>query len=112
MNHLAVQRAYWSISEIRLQLAILRASQLLRKYNPDQSRVPAGTSDGGQWTDGASATTTRIAMGRRMTKTQCWEQYDKDTFHCTMVGLRSCHEQAGQRFASCLAGTPIPPLNY
>jgi hypothetical protein len=27
---------------------------LARKYNPDQPRVPAGSSDGGQWTDGTS----------------------------------------------------------
>jgi hypothetical protein len=26
---------------------------LARKYNPDQPRVPAGNSDGGQWTDGS-----------------------------------------------------------
>lgn len=28
---------------------------LARKYNPDQPRVPAGNSDGGQWTDGTGA---------------------------------------------------------
>jgi hypothetical protein len=26
-----------------------------QKYNPDQPRVPAGNSDGGQWTDGGGA---------------------------------------------------------
>jgi hypothetical protein len=26
----------------------------LRKYNPDEPRVPAGSPDGGQWTDGGS----------------------------------------------------------
>jgi hypothetical protein len=28
---------------------------LARKYNPNQPRVPAGNSDGGQWTDGTAA---------------------------------------------------------
>ncbi|WP_439924834.1 hypothetical protein [Nitrobacter sp. JJSN] len=28
---------------------------LARKYNPDQPRVPAGSSDGGQWTDGGGS---------------------------------------------------------
>lgn len=27
---------------------------LSRKYNPNQPRVPAGNTDGGQWTDGAA----------------------------------------------------------
>ena len=27
---------------------------LARKYNPNQPRVPAGNSDGGQWTDGGA----------------------------------------------------------
>jgi hypothetical protein len=26
-----------------------------RKFNPNQPRVPAGNSDGGQWTDGEAA---------------------------------------------------------
>jgi hypothetical protein len=29
-----------------------------------------------------------------------------------MVGLRACHQQAAFRYAACLHGDPIPPLNY
>ena len=34
----------------RSQLSM--AENILRKFHPDQPRVPAGNSDGGQWTDG------------------------------------------------------------
>lgn len=33
------------------------------KYRPDQARVPAGSSDGGQWTDGGTGGD-RVAMGK------------------------------------------------
>ncbi len=36
----------------QLELRQLRLSLVLRRFNPSQPRVPAGNSDGGQWTDG------------------------------------------------------------
>jgi len=36
----------------RSQLSM--AENILRKFHPDQPRVPAGNSDGGQWTDGGA----------------------------------------------------------
>jgi hypothetical protein len=50
--------------------------------------------------------------GRRLTDDECWEQYERDLFHCRMVGLKSCYAQAAERYSACLAGRPIPPLNY
>lgn len=38
--------------------------------------------------------------------------YMKDTFHCNMVGLASCHQQAMFRYSDCLAGKSIRPLSY
>ncbi len=39
-----------------------RARSYVLKYNPDESRVPAGNPDGGQWTsEGGSAAGTRLA---------------------------------------------------
>ena len=105
-----MDRALTAASLALADLTIHRVEALLRKYRPDQRRVPAGVREGGQFADENG--TIRIAIGRRLTKTECWDQYDRDTFHCTMVGLRSCHEQAGQRYAACLAGTQMPPLSY
>jgi hypothetical protein len=50
-------------SELAAIKAELRFRQLLRKagFNPDQPRVPAGSSDGGQWTGGAGAELTLVA---------------------------------------------------
>jgi hypothetical protein len=42
----------------------------------------------------------------------CERQYDKDVFQCKMVGLPACYAQAALRYANCLKGLPIPPLNY
>jgi hypothetical protein len=35
-----------------------------------------------------------------------------NTFHCKMIGLASCCRQAAVKYAACLRGDPIPPLNY
>ena len=43
---------------IEIDLRFMQLTQVLRKFNPDQPRVPAGNPDGGQWTsDGAGAGT-------------------------------------------------------
>lgn len=77
------------LSEIRLRLALLtteakllRVRHLMRKYDPNQPRVPAGQGDGGQWSpsgggsgsptqtqertllDGGEVLTVRIRSGR------------------------------------------------
>jgi hypothetical protein len=42
--------------------ALRRAVEYRRKYDPDQPRVPAGNSDGGQWTsDGSSDARQQLA---------------------------------------------------
>jgi hypothetical protein len=38
-----------TLAEVKYELAWRR---IVRKYSPDQPRVPAGNPDGGQWTDG------------------------------------------------------------
>ncbi len=39
-------------SELKSRSLLYEPFQIwVRKYNPDQPRVPAGNSDGGQWTD-------------------------------------------------------------
>lgn len=49
------------VASLRLSLAINRLRRQLAlefRYNPDQRRVPAGATDGGQWTSGGSGTGT------------------------------------------------------
>ncbi|MEA2907243.1 MAG: hypothetical protein QOI12_4630 [Alphaproteobacteria bacterium] len=38
------------LAAIKAELKFLRLLRLFKAYNPSQPRVPAGTSDGGQWT--------------------------------------------------------------
>jgi hypothetical protein len=96
---------------------MLRHARALRstKYDPDQPRVPAGNSDGGQWTSDHGAVDSEVSGARRTSRgleAECYLQYSKDIFQCRMVGLPSCYAQASLRYANCLAGAPIPPLNY
>ncbi len=114
----------------------LAGPDLERRYNPNwpsQPCVPRGNSDGGRWTDGGGEALGRLSGGddgsdrvaaasNELTRTagpispdlelECLRQYERDTFHCTMVGSAACHAQAAERYAACLRGRPIPPLNY
>jgi hypothetical protein len=89
-------------------------------FNPNQPRVPAGNPTGGQWTDtGAGEFTNgeRNTLGslRRISsdrEAECEAQYERDIFHCRMVGVPACYEQAALRYSNCLVGRQIPPLNY
>jgi hypothetical protein len=90
----------------------------VQKFDPYRPRVQAGNPDGGQWTgEGAQAADqnrTRIAA-RRISpakEAECEAQHTRDIFHCKMVGLRACYQQANLRYANCLAGLDIPPLIY
>jgi hypothetical protein len=42
------------ILSLKAQTRLLRRDLAAKKYNPNQPRVPAGNSDGGQWSSGAS----------------------------------------------------------
>lgn len=111
--------------EVRLEIAkaIRKLFDLdtVAKFDPNQPRVPAGHSDGGQWTDGQEAKfrpegdgTTTVAAQRisPAKEAECEAQHARDIFQCKMVGLRACYEQAALRYANCLAGLDIPPLIY
>jgi hypothetical protein len=59
----------WERYALRREIAELRLDCLrarwLRKYNPDQPRVPAGNPDGGQWTNEGGGASVRL-KGRTM----------------------------------------------
>ena len=39
-----------SLVDLKLELLELQVSKLIAKFDPNQPRVPAGVSEGGQWT--------------------------------------------------------------
>jgi hypothetical protein len=113
----ALTRLRHELEGLKSNVALLR---LLSKYESSQPRVPSGQPGAGQWASGAEGEgaaiggNTRVA-GQRITRAQeefCERQYQRDTFHCNMVGSEPCHGQATLRYANCLNGLPIPPLNY
>jgi len=92
--------------------ALADAYAELRRYNPDQPRVPAGNPDGGQWTNLDAGRNATIAARSRRNQAECDEQRKKDEFICRSVRTPLCWAQAMERYAACLAGRPIPPLNF
>jgi hypothetical protein len=96
-----IARLRWHLTALGFEHAMLRHYWALRsvKYDPDQPRVPAGNSDGGQWTGGHGGEAT-FSAARRVSpglEAQCDLQYRKDIFQCRMVGLPSCCAQASLR---------------
>jgi len=96
-----------------------------RKYDPDQLRVPAGNSDGGQWTRSGEASEDdsgmqpadyRHAATGPQNATYCWNQLTIDNLYCGALRpssiVAACRSQAMQLYAACLAGQPIPPLPF
>ena len=105
------QSANGGLAEVRFGAAALRLSDLLTKYRPDQLRVPAGKPTGGQWAyEGRPKRVAAKTDANR--EIECQFQLDRDIFHCKMVGLRACYEHAHFRYALCLRGHAVPPLNY
>jgi hypothetical protein len=93
-----------------------------RKFDPDQPRVPAGNSDGGQWTNGSDssgepeAAPTDISAARRQSAAYCWNQMQIDILYCQSLlpswRVAACISQANERFSACLVGKPMPPLPF
>lgn len=125
MNHLPTSRSdalrrRADAAAARFSSALARAELELREYDPDQPRLPAGQPGGGQWTSegeppgGLSRIEALVAAarGRRNTEAFCEALYEKDLFQCRLVGISACYAQAMKRYAACLSGQPVPPLNY
>ena len=100
-----------------------RAASLLQealKYSPDQPRVPAGQSDGGQWRrrrgNDAPDTTQVAGPFNDLNRVKCDAQMERDMFQCTFVSsarFRSaCENQAMSRWVACMKDDLIPPFTY
>jgi hypothetical protein len=91
----------------------------LRKYDPDQPRVPAGNPDGGQWTSNADVMDTLVApeipsstimpapyllAANRPNAAYCWNQMQIDMLYCSSLSPKSivaaCRGQAMERFSA------------
>jgi hypothetical protein len=86
-----------------------------RRYRPDQLRDDLGrfaiesgvrTTSGRPQRDKVSQS---IPLNLRM---DCDSLYLVDLDICRRARSRACYAQAAFRYGNCLAGRPIPPLNY
>jgi hypothetical protein len=118
---LLVKSFYETVDSIRRDIHDLKVCIRSQKYDPNQPRVPAGQFGGGRWksesggfSDADNGARIQLAARQisRSLENECLALYDRDTFHCKIVGLPGCHRQAAERYAACLARKPIPPLNY
>lgn len=65
LDEIVVSRSRWQLASLRIDLKRLRFGLVLRAYNPNQPRVPAGQPDAGQWTsEGESGAGQRIGGGQ------------------------------------------------
>lgn len=102
-----------SLLDLKMQIVGLQIRDILRKYRSDQPRVPAGNSDGGQWTDDHSGGHSRVA-GKYDPKRAaiCDLQYDKDIELCRMVQSGLCYQMASERRAACMKNNFLPNLIF
>ena len=100
----------WEFMELRTHLAL---RPLGLKYG-GQPRTEDGRYTFGKKPTAEQQTQIQVAARRVSPALEafCERQYDKDVFQCKMVGLPACYAQAALRYANCLKGLPIPPLNY
>lgn len=106
---------------LKLETLHLQRILIIKDFNRDQPRVPAGQSGGGQWVGDAYSEdsvvpknplpTRRTRLAAR-SQEFCDEQYKRDVFQCRMVGISGCYAQAMVRLVACERGHTIPPLNY
>jgi hypothetical protein len=94
---------------MKVRVTIAQIQQLLKKYRPDQARVPRGSREGGQFADeGRSRVAGKWDESRRE---DCEVQYEKDMFQCRMMPWNPfCENQAMVRLVACMKGDPIPPF--
>lgn len=91
----------------------------VRKFDPNQPRVPAGNPGGGQWTGegasagrGANSTTIVVAARRKQLEAECDGQYNMDIALCRIVRTPLCYERAMARYIACMGEQPLPPLQF
>jgi hypothetical protein len=96
----------------------LRYGSYARKYDPNQPRDRRG-----RWADAGAGIATNSALesfsaARRRggSMAYCMAQYAVDGLLCNSTKSASraaaCWKQAAERLGNCLAGRPIPPLNF
>ncbi len=93
------------LAAIRFERSMDRLARLLKAYDPDQPRVPAGNTDGGQWTDGDAGN--RNATGSHRMPIRLANYYTGDVNGKTAGALGMTRLQLGAAIHSIKAGAGL-----
>lgn len=108
-----------TLTEVGLLLKAIREIQEAKRYNPNQPRVPAGSSEGGQWapspSDSAPSSPTRTqAVSVGQYDPNRWEMCELlrglDRKHCQKWKSADCWTSMDERFNNCMRNVYIPEL--
>ena len=107
-----------SLLDLKTHLIATQMLSFLRKYRPDQPRVPAGNPDGGQWTDDLVSQVpapARIQVAGKWDlsrEAECNEQLRLDEELCRAAGSRTCWSLTQPRWAACMKNDYVPTLRF
>ena len=102
-----------TLLELKMRLLAFQIQQILRKYRPDQLRVPAGNADGGQWVEEGGGGRTRIAGTYDPSRAAiCEAQQIKDEELCRIARSPICWGLAKERYAACMRNNYLPVLRF
>ena len=106
-----------SLLDLKTHLIATQMLSFLRKYRPDQPRVPAGNPDGGQWTDDlvSQVPSARIQVAGKWDlsrEAECNEQLRLDEELCRAAGSRTCWSLTQPRWAACMKNDYVPTLRF
>lgn len=103
-----------SLIDLKMHSLSLQIQLLLRKYRPDQPRVPAGNPTGGQWTrDGTAIENIHVAGKYDPARADlCDAQLLLDEELCRMARSSRCWSLSMDRHAACMKGNFVPKLRF
>lgn len=102
-----------TLIELKMLVIAAQAQIILRKYRPDQPRVPAGQSTGGQWVAEHNGDRARVAGKWDLSREAlCNEQLRLDEELCRMAKNRLCWSLTQPRWAACMKNEFVPQLRF
>ena len=102
-----------TLLELKLLICSRAIEGILRKYRPDQPRVPAGRPEGGQWTTDPDTGTIRTAGKWDLRREgECNEQLRLDEEICRASRSPTCWSLTQTRWAACMKNDFIPKLRH
>jgi hypothetical protein len=102
-----------TLLDLKMLVIATQIQAILRKYRPDQPRVPAGRPTGGQWTDGGTTDAVQMAGKWDLSREPfCNEQLRLDEELCRIAKNRLCWSLTQPRWAACMKTILFPSFVF